>query len=218
MGCWANLGWSWNLKPAGSRAVTGEFVESALIFTYGSTNIFLEHLAGWGKAWTAQDLEHVSISAMFLGAGLVSFLSILLHFIVSNKKQCGLLLESNRVRNWLKQSIMGQTAAPEQQEEEETSGISFNPMPLLIIFLLGIMMGGHQQQHMVSTMVHKQWGDLLSGAAMARAVTYMITYVKPPTSHLPARPPSELVGAFCLISGGLIFMLSVSFSSSSFLF
>ncbi|OKL60852.1 hypothetical protein UA08_03204 [Talaromyces atroroseus] len=192
MGCWANFGWSWNVKPAGSRAVTGEFVESALIFTYGSTNVFLEHLAGWGKAWTAQDLEHVSISVMFFGAGL-----------------CGLLLESNRVRNWLKQSIMGKTAAPSQQEEE-SSAVSFNPMPLLIIFLLGIMMGSHQQQQMVSTMVHKQWGNLLSGAAMARAVTYIITYVKPPTSHLPARPPSELVGAFCLISGGLIFMLSAS--------
>jgi hypothetical protein len=73
MGCWANFGWAWNLKPAGSRAVTGEFVESALIFTYGSTNVFLEHLGGWVKAWTAQDLEHVSISVMFFGAGLVSF-------------------------------------------------------------------------------------------------------------------------------------------------
>ncbi|QKX63374.1 uncharacterized protein TRUGW13939_10544 [Talaromyces rugulosus] len=195
MGCWANFGWAWNLKPAESRAVTGEFVESALIFTYGSTNVFLEHLGGWGQAWTPQDLEHVSISVMFFGAGL-----------------CGLLLESKRVRSWLKQSIMGKTAAPvsQQAEEEETSGVSFNPMPLLIIFLLGTMMGGHHQQQMVSTMVHKQWGNLLSGAAMARAVTYMITYVKPPTSYLPARPPSELVGAFCLISGGLIFMLSAS--------
>lgn len=107
---------------------------------------------------------------------------------------------------------MGKTAAPSQEDEPETSGVSFNPMPLLIIFLLGMMMGGHHQKQMVSTMVHKQWGTLLSGAAMARAVTYMITYVKPPTSHLPARPPSELVGAFCLISGGLIFMLSVSLS------
>lgn len=76
MGCWAELGWAWNLRPAGSPAVTGEFVESALIFTYGSTNVFLEHLAGWGKAWTAQDLEHVSISVMFFGAGLVSFLQV----------------------------------------------------------------------------------------------------------------------------------------------
>lgn len=86
MGCWANFGWSWNLRPVGSRAVTGEFVESALIFTYGSTNVFLEHLAGWGKAWTAQDLEHVSISVMFFGAGLVGLSLRLLHFIASNEK------------------------------------------------------------------------------------------------------------------------------------
>ncbi|KUL85552.1 hypothetical protein ZTR_08028 [Talaromyces verruculosus] len=49
MGCWANFGWSWNLKPASSRAVTGEFVESALIFTYGPTHVFLEHLVGWQR-------------------------------------------------------------------------------------------------------------------------------------------------------------------------
>jgi Protein of unknown function (Ytp1) len=72
MGCWANLGWSWNLKPATSRAPSREFVESALIFTYGTSNVFLEHLGGWGQAWTPQDLEHVSISVMFFGAGLVS--------------------------------------------------------------------------------------------------------------------------------------------------
>lgn len=106
---------------------------------------------------------------------------------------------------------MRNAMTPAQQDKEETSGVSFNPMPLLIIFLLGIMMGGHKQQQMVSTMVHKQWGNLLSGAAMARAVTYIVMYIKPPRSHLPARPPSELIGAFCLISGGLIFMSSVSF-------
>ncbi|KAH8701691.1 integral membrane protein [Talaromyces proteolyticus] len=192
MGCWANFGWAWNIKPAGSRAVTGEFVESALIFTYGSTNVFLEHLGGWGQGWSAQDLEHVSISVMFFGAGL-----------------CGLLLESKRVRKWVKQSILGNNFRQQQTEEDE-SGVSFNPMPALIIFLLGMMMGGHHQKQMVSTMVHKQWGTLLSGAAMARGVTYVITYVKPPTSYLPARPPSELIGAFCLVSGGLIFMLSAS--------
>lgn len=192
MGCWANWGWSWNLKPANSRAVTGEFVESALIFTYGSTNVFLEHLGGWGKGWSPQDLEHVSISVMFFGAGL-----------------CGMLLESKRVRSWLKQSILG-ASRNQSNEDEEQSGVSFNPMPALIIFLLGMMMGGHQQKQMVSTMVHKQWGSLLSGAAMARGGTYVLTYIRPPSSYLPARPPTELIGAFCLISGGLVFMLSAS--------
>lgn len=55
-----------------ARVPTGEFTESFVIFLYGITNVFLEHLAAWGDAWTAQDLEHVSISVMFFGGGLVS--------------------------------------------------------------------------------------------------------------------------------------------------
>lgn len=49
-----------------------ELVESALILFYGSTNIFLEHLGGWGGEWTAQDLEHMAITVLFIGGGLVS--------------------------------------------------------------------------------------------------------------------------------------------------
>lgn len=79
MGCFADMGWSWNVKPVRSevgqwkaRMPSAEFVESFVIWLYGSTNVFLEHLAAWGGAWTAQDLEHVSISIMFFGGGLVS--------------------------------------------------------------------------------------------------------------------------------------------------
>lgn len=32
----------------------------------------MEHLGGWGGAWTAQDMEHISITVLFLGGGLVS--------------------------------------------------------------------------------------------------------------------------------------------------
>lgn len=76
-GCFSNVGWAWNIKPPSTNAVltasipSAEFVESFIIFLYGSTNMFLEHLAGWGQAWTASDLEHVSISIMFFGGGLV---------------------------------------------------------------------------------------------------------------------------------------------------
>lgn len=80
MGCFAELGWAWNIKPPESvvssrkaRVPSAEFVESFVIFLYGSTNVFLEHLAAWGAAWSAQDLEHVSITIMFFGGGLVSF-------------------------------------------------------------------------------------------------------------------------------------------------
>ena len=46
------------------------------------------------------------------------------------------------------------------------------------------------------------------GAAAARAVSYIIVYISPPTSYLPSRPPSEVIAAFCLISGGLTFIVS----------
>lgn len=79
MGAFADFGWAWNIKPtresAGGRRWTvpsAEFTESFVIWLYGVTNVFLEHLAAWGGAWTAQDLEHVSISVMFFGGGLVS--------------------------------------------------------------------------------------------------------------------------------------------------
>lgn len=126
-----------------------------------------------------------------------------------------MLLESKKVREWLNKTLLRPSSHVDNYDQpdpnwEAQSGVSINPMPALIIFLLGIMMGSHHQESMVSTMVHKQWGSLLAAGALARACTYVLFYIKPPTSYLPSRPPSEVVGAFCLISGGLIFMLSVS--------
>jgi hypothetical protein len=81
MGAFADFGWAWNVKPpkevVGRRRAaipSAEFTESFVIWLYGCTNVFMEHLAAWGDAWTAQDLEHVSISVMFFGGGLVSAL------------------------------------------------------------------------------------------------------------------------------------------------
>ncbi|KKZ66180.1 hypothetical protein EMCG_08066 [[Emmonsia] crescens] len=203
MGCFADFGWAWNIKPSRAlvgtwraRIPSGEFVESFVIFLYGASNVFLEHLAGWGNAWTAQDLEHVSISVMFFGGGL-----------------CGMLVESKRVRDWMNATIFPPTGhverlPPESVEVPKSQRVPLNPIPALIILLLGVMMSSHHQSSMVSTMVHKQWGMLLVGFSLARAVTYIIICLKPPTSLLPYRPPSELITSFCLISGGLIFMLS----------
>lgn len=90
MGCFADLGWAWNIKPSKSESAswktsvpTAEFTESFLIWLYGTTNVFLEHLAAWGDAWTAQDLEHVSISIMFFGGGLVSLRSTISYFTLN---------------------------------------------------------------------------------------------------------------------------------------
>jgi len=47
-----------------------EWLECLLIFIYGVTNVFLEHISGWGQVWTAQDLEHLAITLLFIAGGL----------------------------------------------------------------------------------------------------------------------------------------------------
>ena len=201
MGCFSEMGWAWNVRPpvgfVGHRKAampSAEFVESFVIFLYGASNVFLEHLAAWGQEWSAQDLEHVSITIMFFGGGL-----------------CGMLVESTRIRDLLNTAILVAPAAKSSREflnAPKTYSVSMNPFPGLIILLLGLMMSSHHQASMVSTLIHKQWGTLFVGFALARAVTYILQFVAPPSSYLPSRPPSEIVSSFCLISGGLIFMAS----------
>lgn len=126
-----------------------------------------------------------------------------------------MLFESKRVKEWLNSTVLrpthlenyGQPDAAWQVPNTQT--VSLNPMPGMVILLLGMMMGSHHQATMVSSMVHQQWGMLLVGFGLARAVTYLLFFLRPPTSYLPSRPPSEVVASFCLIAGGLIFMLSV---------
>ncbi|KAI1608511.1 hypothetical protein EDD36DRAFT_101565 [Exophiala viscosa] len=214
MGCFVEYGWAWNIAPS-TVIPSAEFVESVVIFLYGSTNVFLEHLAGWGGAWTAQDLEHVSISVLFLGGGL-----------------CGMFVESKVIRKWLNTIVASiptstttntnrhaghsrsRSQGPDFEQELELHtppkvyNFSINPLPALIIFLLGIMMSSHHQSSMVSTAVHKQWGTLLAGFSIMRLLTYTILYISPPASIYPSRPPTELVSSFCLISGGIVFMAS----------
>ncbi|KAK7745978.1 hypothetical protein SLS53_002698 [Cytospora paraplurivora] len=192
-GSFGELGWAWNIRPKSTTKrfiPSAEFTESFLIFFYGSTNIFLEHLGQWGKAWRASDLEHFSITVLFIGGGL-----------------CGMLVESTRIRDLLNTTV---TVAAEENyneherdiamEEPSSYKFSMNPFPALVILLLGIMMTSHTQQSMISTMVHAQWGNLLAGAAFAR----------PPSSILPSRPPTELLTSFALMTGGIIFMASSS--------
>lgn len=176
---------------------SAQFVGSFVIFLYGASNIWLDHLAACGSAWSAQDFEHVSISILFLGGGL-----------------CSILIESDKVRDFLNTTSVASPAAHgferagELLTAPESYASSMNPFPGLIILLLGVMMSSHHQSSMVPTMVHKQWGTLFVGFALARAVTYIMIYLSPPTSCLPSPPPSELISSFCLISGGLIFMAS----------
>ncbi|KAI1249848.1 hypothetical protein MGN70_009464 [Eutypa lata] len=203
-GSFGDLGWAWNVRPKQSSQIwrpTAEFVEGFLIFFYGSTNIFLEHLGNAGEAFSAQDLEHVSITVLFIGGGALS-----------------MLIESTRIRDLLNTTVTeaalshpDHTYSDEEREslrEPKEYEFSINPIPALVILLLGIMMSSHTQQEMISAMVHKQWGNLLTGASFARGLTYVIMYLKPPKSVLPSRPPTELLTAFGLIAGGTIFMAS----------
>ncbi|KAL9091443.1 MAG: hypothetical protein Q9165_004829 [Trypethelium subeluteriae] len=203
MGCFADFGWAWNIKPTREMVdrwkaalPSAEFIESFVIFLYGISNVWLEHLAAWGDAWAPQDLEHISITIMFFGGGLL-----------------GMLVESGTVRDFLNTNILSAQRGNAHEYDLEwdhpkTYRFPMNPLPGLIIMLLGIMMSSHHQESMVSTMIHSQWGSLFVGFALARAVTYIILFISPPTSYLASRPPSELVSSFCLIAGGLLFMAS----------
>lgn len=97
---------------------------------------------------------------------------------------------------------LGKSTAP------PTDGFSTNPMPALTIILLGMLMSSHHQSSIVSMAIHAQWGNLIMAAGLARGATYLLYFLKPPTSRLPGRPPTEVVAAFCLIAGGVVFMVS----------
>ena len=157
MGCFSEYGWAWNVKPPlgvitkrQAMVPSAEFTESFVIFLYGSTNVFLEHLAAWGNAWSAQDLEHVSISIMFFGGGLA-----------------GMLVESTRIRDLLNSVMLTSPAASASQHSRDhlippkNYRSSMNPLPALIILLLGLMMSSHHQDSTVSDYGSQAMGDAL---------------------------------------------------------
>ncbi|GAB7361393.1 hypothetical protein MBLNU230_g1446t1 [Neophaeotheca triangularis] len=207
MGAFTEYGWAWNVRPQyplvsrlAYRMPSAEFVESFVIWLYGASNVFLEHLNG--KHWNPMDFEHISITILFFGGGLL-----------------GMLVESTRVRDLLNTSALEtkhkagsspntdlETATPALWTEPRNYSTPLNPLPALVILILGLMMSSHHQSSHVSTMMHAQWGNLFIGFALTRCLTYILLYLSPPASHLPARPPTELLAAFCLSSGGLVFM------------
>lgn len=201
-------GWAWNkiivtrdpLRPpqnAIARAfspkgtLSMEFVESFLIFFYGSTNVFLEHLAGAGGAWTPKDLQHVSIAFMYIGTGL-----------------CGLLTEV-KLNSWKFEHVMQHTEDARRENILQASpGYSPNPFPTFTIFWTGILMSQHAQASEASRMIHMQWGYLLSYGSFFRLLTFIILFLVPNKDFRPSLPFTELIVSFCLLCGGLVFMES----------
>ena len=120
-----------------------------------------------------------------------------------------MIIESTKMRELLNSSVVTSShAGDDSWQQPRTYNFSINPMPALIILLLGKMMSSHHQASMLSTMVHIQWGSMFMGFALARCLTYIIMYIAPPCSYLPSRPPTEIVTSFCLVAGGITFMVS----------
>lgn len=132
-----------------------------------------------------------------------------------------MLVESSRARELLNMTASETLVDSDRELDEEsacsepptTYEFSLNPIPALVILLVGIMMSSHQQETMISSMIHKQWGNLLTGAAFSRGLTYVLLFLRTPKSSMPSRPPTEILAAFGLISGGIIFMASVGYIS-----
>ncbi|OAG12013.1 uncharacterized protein CC84DRAFT_1134252 [Paraphaeosphaeria sporulosa] len=188
LGSFAKLGWAWNKKPHNkstrlwlSSVPSAEFVECLLICLYGASNIWLEHLNNLGGDWSTADIQHVSITVKFFGGGLL-----------------GMLIESRIVPK------VTTTPRPKSDRYE----LPMNPMPAIVIYLLGSIMGEHHQASTVIAMLHKRWGELFMGAAIARIATYCILYLKPPSDDSPQRPFTEIVTSLCLVSGGIVLMIS----------
>ncbi|KAI8385050.1 uncharacterized protein BYT42DRAFT_564508 [Radiomyces spectabilis] len=189
LGAFAERGWAWNRVDGGSR-FSFEMIESGLIFTYGITNTWMEHF-GQDSAWTHKDLEHASLAFMWWWCGLA-----------------GILVESRALRRLLERSVMNTPLDVPKHEPHQT--YSLNPFPALTVLMTGISMGNHHQDSQYSTNVHYMWGLLLSLAACCRFITYISLYRKSPKGTQPTRPPSELLGAFLLIAGSILFMASNS--------
>ncbi|KAK6443660.1 hypothetical protein LTR95_000487 [Oleoguttula sp. CCFEE 5521] len=211
MGAFQKYGWAWNIRSTvlhtsrwQSRVPSAEFTESFVIWLYGATNVWAEHLNAWGKAWSAQDFEHVSITILFFGGGLLGM--IIESGWIGRMLNTG--VEVRKSENTSEVQEPGLALLDESDVTPPARKMSMNPMPALVIMLLGMMMSSHHQSSMVATMLHAQWGMLFSGFALARGLTYILMYLKPPTTVYPSRPPTELVASFCLMSGGVLFMNS----------
>lgn len=172
------------------------------------TNVGLEHLAAAGEPWTPMDFEHVGISMLFFGGGLL-----------------GMLIESSYIHRLLDRFVSEQQYNNNGEESvSSTRQHSLNPMPALTICLLGYIMSSHTQHSYVrfpqsnrtandlssavSGQIHSTFGLMFTVFSIARIATYITVWLKPPQGMIPSRPPTEVVTSFALVCGGLIFTLS----------
>ncbi|GEQ72572.1 hypothetical protein JCM33374_g6259 [Metschnikowia sp. JCM 33374] len=209
--CFQNKGWAWNhrfvttakassswLKWQSEGLCTMEMVESGLILFYGSTNIFMEHMANSGGEWSAKDLQHASIAFIYIGCGL-----------------CGVLLEKMLATWRFTKAIQNASQVAESKQlssvQKATPGFSPNPFPVLTIYWTGVLMSSHEQASPISSEIHKQWGNMFVLACAFRVLSYVFFLLKPIEGKVltkPVYPITELFVSFGLLCGGAIFMES----------
>jgi hypothetical protein len=125
-----------------------------------------------------------------------------------------MLIESRAVRALLNVGLTppphrrGSNPKDDLAPEPRAPTAPMNPVPALTILLLGLIMAAHQQHSALAGAMHAYWGALFACGALARLATYLLHYLSPPASHVPARPPTEMLAGFAFVAGGVLFMMS----------
>ncbi|KZO92141.1 hypothetical protein CALVIDRAFT_487969 [Calocera viscosa TUFC12733] len=195
-GAFSQVGWAWNTvytAPGKRPPPSAEMVESFVVFLYGAMNTWMERFGSEpGSPYSTKEIQHISIAVMFWFAGLT-----------------GMALESNFVRRMLSKPALVQTGHPESEVPQPPSYRgSFNPFPAMCVGITGMAMSAHHQTYLFQVEIHALWGYMLAAFALFRFLTYFFLWLRPPTSPLPSRPPTEALASFCLACGGLTFILS----------
>ncbi|KAF1998844.1 hypothetical protein P154DRAFT_621332 [Amniculicola lignicola CBS 123094] len=180
MGCFAEFGWAWNERPPHNLATRWQFmIPSAELLESAVIALY-----GASNVW----LEHLSNPGGEWSPSDLEHVSIAVMFFGGGT--LGVLIESKITH------MHNRGSHP------------MNPMPAIVIYILGSIMSTHHQSSKVSAMLHMQWGNLFMGFSFARIATYVILYRMPSKWYLPQRPPTEFISSFCLLTGGIILMLS----------
>jgi len=97
-----------------------------------------------------------------------------------------MLIESKRIRHLLNttpETLISLHSIhynnPEDLAEPKSYRFSMNPLPALVVLLLGLMMSSHHQSSMVSTMIHKQVSNhsiLLSSSNSKAGAFHVVSF------------------------------------------
>lgn len=142
-----------------------------------------------------------------------------------------MVLESRTIRSWLATpAAQASGRSLDEIPPPPSAAASFNPFPAIAIGITGWAMSAHHQTYQFqgepasplasyklvltgvvryrAVEVHALWGLLLGCFSLFRFLTYFFTYLRPPASILPSRPPTEALASLCLTAGGVVFILS----------